>query len=140
MRVFPRGVAFSLVFFAITNLNQFLRVNRRLDPPRIEREVKLSDVPPFIEFVVVDVGSFVLRKPEQKHRAFVPAVGDQCPKPTALPLSGAGDPLLDEPATQVGIDQTTFSCRNGFDECRIRNTLTALKTYEALDLVNSHGP
>jgi hypothetical protein len=65
---------FVLVFFAITNLRQFLCGYRRLDLSLIEREIQPSDMPPFLKFVVVDVRPLVLRKPEQKYGAFAPAV------------------------------------------------------------------
>src|SRR5215470_4510418 len=140
MRALPRSTVFSLVFFAMINLRQFLRGNRRLHSPRIERKIKLPDTPPFLEFIIVDIGSIVLRKPEQQHGAFAPAVGDQRPKPTTLSLSRACDTLFDESAAQIGINQTAFGGQDGFNQCCIRNTLTTLKPHEALDLVNLHVP
>jgi len=115
-RALPRGAVFLLVFFVITDLHQFLRGYRRFDPPLIEREVKPSDMPPFLKFVVVDIRPLVLRKAEQKYGAFTSAVGDQRPKSATLSSSRARDTLLDEPAGQIGINQTAFSREDGFDK------------------------
>jgi hypothetical protein len=53
-------------------------------------------------------------------------------------LSWTCDALLDQPAAEVGIDQTAFGRQQGFDERPIRDAFAALKTGEALDLVNPH--
>lgn len=102
------------------NLSQFLRGYRRLDLSLIEREIR----------------PLVLRKPKQKYGAFAPAVRDQRAKSAALSLSWTRDALLYQPAAEVGIDQTAFGRQQGVDERLIRDALVALKTGEALDLVN----
>ena len=60
-------------------------------------------------------------KPEQKYGAFAPAVRDQRAKSAALSLSWTCAALLDQPAAEVGIDQTAFGRQQGFDERPIRD-------------------
>jgi hypothetical protein len=99
----------------------------RLDLSLIEHEIQPSGMPPFLKFVVVDVRPLVLRKPEQKYGAFAPAVRNQRAKSAALSLSWTCDALLDQPAAEVGIDQTAFGRQQGFDELPIRDAFAALK-------------
>jgi hypothetical protein len=70
--------------------------------------------------------------PNRNTGAFAPAVRDQRAKSAALSLSWTSDPLLDQPAAEVGIDQTAFGRQQGFDERPIGDAFAALKTGEGL--------
>jgi hypothetical protein len=137
MRDLRGGAAFRLIFSAITNLHQFPRGDRRFDRLLIERETKLSETPPFLQLIVLDVGALVLREPRTKTRRVHPGGRrSRCETRRSFPAPAPRDPLLDEPAAQIGINQTAFGGEDGFDKRRIRQSLTVLKTREAFDLVN----
>jgi hypothetical protein len=56
-------------------------------------------------FVLVDIAALVLRKAEYEHPALAFVCGHQRPIAAAFSLSGSSDPLLVQPATQIGIHE-----------------------------------
>jgi hypothetical protein len=74
--------------------------------------------------------ALALAEPVKKDRAIPDAVGDKNAIAAGAPLPRPGHPLLDYPATKVGIDQSTFCSRNCFRQATIENSLRLRKPGE----------
>ena len=96
-------------------------------------------MPPLVEFVIVDIGARVFRKPKKKDGSLASPIGDQGAETAALALPWPWDALLDKAAAKIGIDKTPFGSQDGFSERFIRNAFTALKAREAFNLVDPHS-
>jgi hypothetical protein len=59
---------------------------------------------------------------------------------TAAPLSGPGHALLNEAATEIGIDNASFCSLDRFTKAIICDPLPAREPREFLRLEDSHGP
>ena len=59
-------------------------------------------------------------------------------KPPDLPCPFRRNALLDDPATEVGVDQPFLSAANGVAQIRIRNSLMVREAGEWLGLENAH--
>jgi hypothetical protein len=51
-------------------------------------------------------------------------------------LTGAGDALLDEPTTEISVDDSTLGSVDGFKQARIRDVLSTGEASEPLRLEN----
>jgi hypothetical protein len=63
---------------------------------------------PEVLFVRPDIVALVLGETVQEHGAGTCAIRHQIPEATPPPLPWPCDPLLDEAAAEIGIDQATF--------------------------------
>jgi hypothetical protein len=58
--------------------------------------------------------------------------------PPAPPLTGASDALLDQPATEIGVDQSGASALDSQPQGLVIDQLLAMKPPEGLGDVNLH--
>lgn len=72
-----------------------------------------SNVPQGPQLAVLDVLAFVLGKTIKKDRPVLRSIGDDHTKSARSPLAWSRDALLDEAATQIGVDDTALGSRDG---------------------------
>src|SRR3972149_6097218 len=98
-----RLLALRLVVMA--NLLQCSVRNGRVQLRRGSRQQVGGEVLQRFELLVADVRALVLLEPENEKPSAPPAGRHECSRPAALAPTRKRNPLLDDAATQLGIDQ-----------------------------------
>src|ERR1039458_1876232 len=123
---------------AIGYLLQYVLGEGSVDLARRGCEPPGPDFPKRQQLVGIDVVALVLGKPVEEHRALPGAIRDQQPMPTGAALPGTGDALLDQPAPQVGIDQSAAGRLDRLDKAAILDPLPAREADEPFGFEDAH--
>ena len=89
------------------------------------------------QLAVTDIFSFVLGEGKEIDGT-IGAETDQHPKAASLALPRTGDPLLDDLAAKVGVDQASLGTVNGLDKRRIIDAILAGKLRKRFGFENMH--
>lgn len=120
------------------HLDQFSIPERPVDGRIVGREPERHQLAQGHQFVGVDIRTLVLGKTEQEDRA-IGAKAEQQAKAAPPPLARSRHALLDDPAAEIGIDQTTPCARNGLDETGVIDAVLPGETREILRLEDTHA-
>ena len=109
--------------------------------PGIERQQQRSIIFQIALVVLREVRLIAFGKAEQEHRAITDAICNHGTESTTPAFARARHPLLDEPMTEIGVDQAAFRAANRLTQRCICDPLLALKAPEAFRPEDSHtGP
>jgi preprotein translocase subunit SecG len=97
---------------AIVHLRQFLSGEQLADARGIERQLQRSVIFQIAFVLSTQICLIALGKAEQKHRTIAGAIRNHGAKSTASAFSRTRHPLLDEPVTEIGVDQAAFCPAN----------------------------
>src|SRR4029077_7855688 len=86
----------------------------------------------------IDVVAFVLREPVQEHRPPEPPIGNHRPETDRAPLPRTRDPLLDQPAAQIGINQAVLRPLDRLAKLPVAHPLAAREAVELLGYEDPH--
>src|SRR5665213_298121 len=103
----------------------------------ISGEPRRDDLPQRRQLFVIDVVAFVFGEPEQKDCAIRPE-SDQHSKPASLTLPWPRDPLLDQAAAEIRIDQPTPCSFDRGHEAFIADSFALRKTGKSFGFENAH--
>jgi hypothetical protein len=106
----------------------------------VEREHFTGQLPECFQFVPPDVVPVALSETVDEKRLRAATKEYDAPKTSGFALSLPSQTLLDHAATQVSIDQPTFSLRNGLAKLFIGNPFTASEAGERFGFENAHPP
>src|SRR6266851_325443 len=133
----------SLLYFCLAmarHLDQGLHLLQALDLNIVQREHLLGELLEGSQLVLLDVGEPLLRETEHKERPLSSPVHDDRTEAAGGTLPLASDPQLDDPATEIGIDQAFLGIGDRLAQRRVVDILCGRESYEPLVLEDSHPP
>src|ERR1700732_1427259 len=101
-----------LRLLTIVHLRQFLGGEHLADAPGIELQQESYIILQNALVVLREVRLIALGKAEQEHRAIADAICNHGAESTTPAFARARHPLLDEPMTEIGVDQAAFRAAN----------------------------
>jgi hypothetical protein len=114
-------------------------VEGAVDLLRVRRQPAGSDLPQGQQIVRLDVRALVFGERVKEHGAGAGPVGDQRAVAARAALSFPSDPLLDDAAAKIGVDQATGGARYGLAQAPIRNPLAARVPHQPFGFEDSHA-
>jgi hypothetical protein len=109
------------------------------NPLCIRRQPPGPDLAPRQQLVGADVFALVFRERIEKHGSGAGPIGNQHAVAAGASLPFARDPLLDDPATEIGIDQATGCALDRIAQAPIRNPRAARVSHQPFGFEDSHA-
>src|SRR5258708_24490123 len=116
----------SLRYFLLAIANHLCQgpgLRQARDLPVVQREHFLGELLEGSQLVLLDVGGPILREAGDEERQLSPPVEDDRAEAAGCSLPFASNPLLDDPAAEIGIDQACLGVLDRLAQRRVADIL-----------------
>src|SRR6266851_4339105 len=130
----------ACVVFAIGYLLQISILKGLRKLPRIRPQPCRADLPKRQQLVAVDVLALVLGERVEEHSPRSRPVGDQRAVAAGAALPAARDPLLDDAAAEIDVDQATPGALDRLSQATVSDSLTPRVAHQPFGFEDAHTP